>query len=375
MKKILLYALAILLPAQASAWEGTLGVGFDHRHFDASDQIGAVSPTQRLEPSHSSGLRIGGSALWKVRDGYKIGPEVWISQGWLTAPRQSGYFTKTAGLISTGDLTLQSVTIAAKAQVLEGGGYRLFAKPGFLVTNLTAGFFDRVDADTGAVAGLELSGDVGKRNRIFVDVQAVLSPSTEGKGRIVLSTNLVLGVQWIFADEAHVAVSEPLKESQPAQHPAPADVAVPAAPTAPSSALPSEQKAEALKHDAAPAPEAHSTEQTAKSLAEPAQAKAPEVLPAQPSAGSDAQRVKGTLKLSSNGRLDPASYPIIQRVIDAHKQKPSVIKILHRKDAASLKLAKEIEKHILRNGCARDEIEVSLDAALEKPIKISVLSR
>jgi hypothetical protein len=151
MKKLLMLLLMLIPPSQAAAWESTVGLGYDHRHFDSNDQLGAVSPDKKLSLSHSSGFRLGGSLLWRIHDDYKVGPEIWVCQGWLSAPNQSGYFTKTADTINTNNLTIQSVTVSAKAQVLSGGGHRLFLKPGFLVSNLTSGFSNAVDTDTGAV--------------------------------------------------------------------------------------------------------------------------------------------------------------------------------------------------------------------------------
>lgn len=361
MKKLIFLTLAFLLPAQVFAWESTLGLGYDHRHFDSRDQLGAVSPEIKLEPTHSSGFRLGGSVLWDVSDGYKVGPEIWLSNGWMTVPRQSGYFTKTAGIIDTGDLTLQSATVAAKAQVFEGGGYRLFAKPGFLVSNLSAGFFDSVDADTGAVAGLELSGDVGSRNRIFVDLQAVFSPSTEGRGRFVVSTNLVLGLQWVFAGEPHAAVSKPVSQVNSQE---PHKVLDP-----PKSEIPAAAGSTKTPELTAP-PEAQKAPEQTKD-----QPKVVEVPPVIVKLNPDAQKVKATLKLGPDGKLDPASHALIQRVIETHKQKPSLIKILHKNDEASSKLAKEIEDYILKSGCEKSEVSVAPDETLQKPIKISVVSK
>ena len=48
-----------------------------------------------------------------------------------------------------------------------------------------------------------------------MDVQAVFSPSTEGPRQFVLSSNLVLGVQWVFANEPDVKVQEPVKVPEP----------------------------------------------------------------------------------------------------------------------------------------------------------------
>lgn len=338
MKKLLMLLLALIFPNQATAWESTIGLGYDHRHFDSNDQLGAVSPDKKLSPTHSSGFRLGGSLLWNVHDNYGIGPEVWLSHGWLSAPRQKGYVTKTAGEIRTDDLTVQSVSVAAKVQVIEGGGYRLFVKPGFLITDLTSGFSDSVDIDTGASLGFELAGDVRGSNRFFVDVQAVLSPSTEGPGRFVISSNLVLGLQWVFANKHHVEVQEPVKPEPEKQEkvpdpPKPAELPKIVTPAAlPETITPSEIK---------PIPET--------------------------------QKVKGTLKLDAGGKLDPGSYSLIQKVIDVHNEKPSVIKILYKKDEQ--KLAEEIANHVISKGCPKEDVSLESSENLEKPIKISVVPK
>ena len=340
MKKLLTLLLALVFPTQVSAWESTIGLGYDHRHFDSNDQLGAVSPDKKLSPSHSSGLRLGGSIVWDVLDNYRIGPEIWLSQSWLSVPRQTGYFAKTVGVIDTGDLTVQSVTVSAKAQVLEGGGYRLFLKPGFLVTNLTSGFADSVDTDTGASLGIELAGDVGKHNRFFVDVQALFSPSTEGPRRFVLSSNLVLGIQWVFANKSVVAVPEPVK-TEPVKI---------------------EKEPEPQKSVDPPKPVELSkivTPESAPVIQVPPIVVKPE-------------KVKGTLKLGPDGKLDPESYPLIDKVVEAHNQKPSVIKILYRKESSSQSLAEEIRNYVVSKGCPKEEVSLEPTESLEKPIKISV---
>lgn len=356
MKKLLTLLLALVFPTQVSAWESTIGLGYDHRHFDSNDQLGAVSPDKKLSPTHSSGLRLGGSLLWDIRDDYRIGPEIWLSQGWLSAPRQTGYITKTAGKVDTDDLTVQSVTVSAKVQVVEGGGHRLFLKPGFLVSNLTSGFSDRVDADTGAVLGFELASDLGKRNRFFVDVQAVFSPSTEGPRQFVLSSNLVLGVQWVFANEPDVKVQEPVKVPEPVK-PEP----------------PKQEKApETLKVVDSPKPVELPKPATPIAAPEPPVLQVP---PITVKVNPETQKVKGTLKLGPDGKLDPDSYPMIDKVVDVHNQKPSVIKILYKKEGSSQSLAEEIRNYIVSKGCPKDDVSLESSDTLEKPIKISVVPK
>lgn len=352
MKKLIFFALALLMPTQALAWESTISAGYDHRHFDSNDQLGAVSPEKKLNPIHSSGFRLGSSILWKIRDGYKVGPEIWLSNGWVSAPHQDGYITKTVGLVDTGDLTLQSLTIATKAQIFEGGEYRLFAKPGFLVSNLSSGFFESIDTDTGAVIGLEFAGNFGKRGRFFVDLQALFSPSAEGPGQLVLSTNMVLGLQWVFTSEHNIDVqqlvsSESLRDEDSRE---------------------TSQQSEVLKRTIElPSPV---TPATVSSESKPTTLPPSTVVP-----NHEPQRVKGTLKLGADGKLDPGSYSMIDRVIEAHNQKPSIIKVLYKKDSSAQLLASEIMNYMISKGCSKEEITLGYSESLEKPIKISVISK
>lgn len=340
MKKLLMLLLALVFPAHAFAWETAIGAGYDHRHFNANDQLGATAPDKKLSPTHSSGFRVGGSIIWNVYDDYRVGPEIWVSQGWLSAPRQVGYYTKTAGVIKTDDLTLQSVTIAARTQIAEWEGYKLFVKPGFLLSILTSGFSDAVDIDTGAITSIEFTGNIGRNNRFFVDMQAVFSPSTEGPGRLVVSSNLVLGIQWIFASEGHAAAPKPLEKKEDIEHAKPAELPFAATPAA-----------------------------------EPEAPKPIEVQPVVVKINPEAQKVKGTLKLGPDGRLDPGSYPLIEKVVEAHNQKPSIIKILHKKDVTAQKLAEEIKNYVISKGCPEAEVLLEVSEELPKPIKISVVQK
>lgn len=347
-----------MLPAQAVAWESTVGLGYDHRHFDSNDQLGAVSLDKKLSPTHSSGLRLGGSVIWEVGDNYKIGPEIWLSQSWLSLPYQSGYVTKTAGKIDTDDLTIQSVAISAKTQVIEGGGHRLFLKPGFLVTNLNSGLSDSVDTDTGAFLGFELASDIGKHNRFFVDVQAVFSPSTEGPRQLVVSSNLVLGVQWVFRNETDSKVPEPVKTEL--------------------------AKQEKLHEPAKPATDPPKVVEASKPV-EPPKPATPVVAPETPKIievplivvkrNPEAQKVKGTLRLGAGGKLDPESYPLIDRVVEVHNQKPSVIKIVCRNEESLKKLAEEIMVYVISKGCPREDVSLEHSDLSEKPIKINVVPK
>lgn len=341
MKKFLILLLALALPCQAIAWESTVGIGYSHRHFDSNDQLGAVSPDKKLSPVHSSGMSLCGSVLWDIRNSYRIGPEIWLSNGWLSVPHQTDYFTSTAGNIDTSDLTIPSAAIAIKLQVIEEGGHRLFLKPGFLVTNLSSGFFDKVDTDTGTFLGLELTSDFGKNRRFFVDVQAIFSPSTKGPLQFVVSPNLVLGVQWVFRDESGKRVSEPVKTEPPkGEAPKPIEPPKPLTPT---------DESESSK---TPVADSVATKSSPK-----------------------IQKVKGTLKLDDEGKLDAASYPLLNKVVEVSRQKPSIIVIIYKNAMSFKKLAEEIANYLISVGCPKEGVTLEPSDVTEKTITINIVPK
>lgn len=338
-KVILLVAMFLSSASPAMAWESTLGLGWEHRHFSQDDQLGATSPTSSLRPTSSNGLRVTGSWLRPTVYGVEAGPEFSVGNSWLAVPHQSNYYTKTAGKIDTSALTTQSVVISAKIRVLDWRRHLLFLKPGFLVTNLTSGT-DRVDADTGSVLGIEIASEKGDDVRASVDVQAILSPTARGKHEYDLSFGLVLSLQRVFRGKPETVVSQPVKVEPPKV------VAV------------EQPKSESVK-----------TPEPVK-LAAPATPVTPPV-----TKEPEAQKVKATLKLDANGKLSPESYPLIQKVIDTYRAKPSTIRVLHRKDESSAWLAEEIRQWVVSKGVPVGDVQLDPTANLDKPIRINIVPR
>jgi hypothetical protein len=327
MKK-LLALLLMLLPVQAFAWEATVGVGYDHRHFSSDDQLGATSPTTSLHPLSSNGLRLSGSWLWDPSKHTEVGAEISLGYGWLSVPYQSSYFTKTAGKIDTSNLTVQSVILVGKFRVLDWKDHLLFLKPGFLITNLS-NRWDSVDTDTGGVLSLEVASKLGERNRLTVDVQAILSPTIRGRNEYDFSLGLVFGVQQLFVSEPDVEVPKPVKVPEPVKLPEPVTPVVIPQPVTPTTPViqPQEQKQE-----------------TRKTI----------------------------LKLGSDGKLSPESYPMIQKILAAYK-KPATIMIQHRKDEKTL--AEEIGSWLVSNGCDKEDVVVEMVEKLDKPLRINIFPK
>jgi hypothetical protein len=270
-----------------------------------------------------------------------VGSEVSVGHGWLNVPHQPSYVTKTAGKIDTSNLTIQSVILSGKFQVLDWKEHLLFLKPGFLILNLNHGW-DSVDTDTGAVLALEIASGVGERNRFSVDVQAILSPTVRGKNEYDLSFGMVLGVHQLFRSKTDAEVLQPVR---PAQVVAPeVKVVVPPAPKP----EPIPQKVEPVTPPADPTP-----------------VSIPPVI----------VKHKATLKLGSDGKLSPESYPLIQRVIDAYKTKPSVVKIRHTKETNASQLAEEIKVWMVGNGVPGSDVSVELAENLDKPIRIDIQNK
>jgi len=329
MKK-LLALLLMLLPVQAFAWEATVGVGYDHRHFSSDDQLGATSPTTSLHPLTSSGLRLSGSWLWDPSKHTEVGAEVSLGYGWLSVPHQSSYVTKTAGKIDTSELAVQSVILAGKFRLLDWNDHLLFLKPGFLVTNLTHGW-DSVDADTGGVLALEVASKLGERNRLTVDVQAILSPTVRGRSEYDFSLGLVLGVQQLFVSEPVAEVPQPVKVVPPPA-PKPEPVVIPAAPT------PVEPPA-------------------------PVTPQAPEVT-----------KIKMTLKFDSDGKLLPESDLLLEKLLKDYKESPAVIKIQHKQEESATKKSESIKAWFLAKGVPDSDVKVE-SAVMEKPLKIDIVPK
>jgi hypothetical protein len=90
---------------------------------------------------------------------------------------------------------------------------------------------------------------------------------------------------------------------------------------------------------------------------------------------TEVQKVQGALKLGSDGKLNPESYPMIDKVVEVHKQKPSIIKILYRKKDSSQSLVEEIRNYVVNKGCSKKDVLLEISDSLEKPIKISILPK
>jgi hypothetical protein len=344
-KIIILIALMLSIATPAMSWESTVGVGYDHRHFGHDDQIGAVSPASSLHPISSSGFRLSGSWTSKIIGNFHAGAEISLGHGWLRAPHQNSYFTKTAGNIDTSDLVTRSVLLSGKFRTLEHENHIFFLKPGVLVLNVASGW-DSVDTDTGAVIALEIASKLSESNRFTVDVQAILSPTVRGRSEYDLSFGLVLGLQHVFTGEPDPEVSKPVRVSYLA------DSVEPKKAVNPSVLQSASTKNEALSQK---------NEQVS--------------LPADPTPITLPQvsvKHKATLKLGVDGRLSPDSYPMIQKVLDAHNLKPSTIRIQHKSDEQTKKMVDEIVLWLLDKGCDKKDIVVSLNENLEKPLKISV---
>lgn len=340
MKRLLALFLTVF-SVQASAWESTAGLSYEHRRFSADDQLGAISSLSAIRPEFSNGMRISGSFLWDVGRGFLLGPDASFGYGILHAPHQKSYIVPAVGELDTSNLMTQSVVLSAKFQVFERESQHFFLKPGFLLTNLTSGW-SRVDADTGAIFSLEASHDLNDRSRISFDLQALLSPTIRGRAEYDISWAFVLGIQQVFRSQSSDKISEPVK-----------------------SAAHAHEQVIAVKVPDAPTPVAPPVEPTSTVPAQPA----PVV--AQPAA----MKHTAILKLDSGGKLSAESYPTIQKIFDAYKLKPSIIKIQHRTDEQTNRLVQEIVSWLLKAGCDTNEITLISVDNLEKPIKINLLPK
>lgn len=330
MKKLITVLALCLFPLGAQAWEATVGAGYDHRHFSSDDQLGATSPTANLRPVSSSGLRLSGSWLWDMHKHINVGAELGLGYGWLSVPYQHSYTAKTAGKIDTSDLSTQSVILAGKFRALERGGHFLFLKPGFLVTNLASGW-DSVDTDTGGILAVEIASALGDRNRLTVDVQAILSPTIRGRTEYDFSFGLVLGVQQLFISKPVVEVPQPVKVVPPPA-PKPEPVVIPAAPA-------------------------------------PVKPPAP-VMPQAP----EVTKIKVTLKFDSDGKILSESEPLLEKLLDSYKQSPAIIKIQHRQEASAAKKSESIKSWFLSKGVPNSDI-LTESVVMEKPLKIDIVPK
>ena len=189
MKKLLLTLFLLLLSNTANAWEATLGLGGYGRIFDEKDQLGAVSKHESLIPEFSGGLALNGSFLFDASPSFRIGPDLMLGYGWLSAQVNERFGT-----------SLQNQTIITSLNVqYQIYDFRVSVKPGFVVNTLTAGYTDKIDSDTGFSSSLRFSTDLFSSARFFFEPQVLFSPSVESKNSFVPSYSLTLGFEKIFS--------------------------------------------------------------------------------------------------------------------------------------------------------------------------------
>lgn len=207
MKKLLLTLFLLLLSNTANAWEATVGLGGYGRIFDEKDQLGAVSKHESLIPEFSGGLALNGSFLFDASPSFRIGPDLMLGYGWLSAQVNERFGS-----------SLQNQTIITSLNVqYQIYDFRVSVKPGFVVNTLTAGYTDKIDSDTGFSSSLRFSTDLFSSARFFFEPQVLFSPSVESKNSFVPSYSLTLGFEKIFSPKKVAApVVEKPVEVKPA---------------------------------------------------------------------------------------------------------------------------------------------------------------
>lgn len=207
MKKLLLTLFLLLLSNTANAWEATVGLGGYGRIFDEKDQLGAVSKHESLIPEFSGGLALNGSFLFDASPSFRIGPDLMLGYGWLSAQANERFGS-----------SLQNQTIITSLNVqYQIYDFRVSVKPGFVVNTLTAGYTDKIDSDTGFSSSLRFSTDLFSSARFFFEPQVLFSPSVESKNSFVPSYSLTLGFEKIFSPKKVAApVVEKPVEVKPA---------------------------------------------------------------------------------------------------------------------------------------------------------------
>ena len=213
MKKLLLTLFLLLLSNTANAWEATVGLGGYGRIFDEKDQLGAVSKHESLIPEFSGGLALNGSFLFDASPSFRIGPDLMLGYGWLSAQANERFGT-----------SLQNQTIITSLNVqYQIYDFRVSVKPGFVVNTLTAGYTDKIDSDTGFSSSLRFSTDLFSSARFFFEPQVLFSPSVESKNSFVPSYSLTLGFEKIFSPKkvAAPAVEKPVEVKPAVKTPEP----------------------------------------------------------------------------------------------------------------------------------------------------------
>lgn len=210
MKKLLLTLFLLLLSNTANAWEATVGLGGYGRIFDEKDQLGAVSKHESLIPEFSGGLALNGSFLFDASPSFRIGPDLMLGYGWLSAQANERFGS-----------SLQNQTIITSLNVqYQIYDFRVSVKPGFVVNTLTAGYTDKIDSDTGFSSSLRFSTDLFSSARFFFEPQVLFSPSVESKNSFVPSYSLTLGFEKIFSSKKIATpVVEKIVETVPVKPP------------------------------------------------------------------------------------------------------------------------------------------------------------
>jgi hypothetical protein len=134
-------------------------------------------------------LALNGSFLFDASPSFRIGPDLMLGYGWLSAQVNERFGT-----------SLQNQTIITSLNVqYQIYDFRVSVKPGFVVNTLTAGYTDKIDSDTGFSSSLRFSTDLFSSARFFFEPQVLFSPSVESKNSFVPSYSLTLGFEKIFS--------------------------------------------------------------------------------------------------------------------------------------------------------------------------------
>ena len=315
MKKLLLTLFLLLLSNTANAWEATVGLGGYGRIFDEKDQLGAVSKHESLIPEFSGGLALNGSFLFDASPSFRIGPDLMLGYGCLSAQVNERFGT-----------SLQNQTIITSLNVqYQIYDFRVSVKPGFVVNTLTAGYTDKIDSDTGFSSSLRFSTDLFSSARFFFEPQVLFSPSVESKNSFVPSYSLTLGFEKIFSPKKVAApVVEKIVEVVPVK--------------------PSEPVVEPVK------------------LPEPATpVKQPD-----PPVKIEETKVEPQLNVESKGYLE--------NILKVHKVLKSSIKIIYSEDKVLKEKAEKLATWFAERGVSKEDI-VLTNTLETKGIRIEILKK
>jgi hypothetical protein len=324
MKKLLLTLFLILLSNTANAWEATVGLGGYGRIFDEKDQLGAVSKHESLIPEFSGGLALNGSFLFDASPSFRIGPDLMLGYGWLSAQANERFGS-----------SLQNQTIITSLNVqYQIYDFRVSVKPGFVVNTLTSELTDKIDSDTGFSSSLRFSTDLFSSARFFFEPQVLFSPSVESNNSFVTSYSLTLGFEKIFSSNKIVApVVEKIVE------------AVPVKP-----------------------PEEITPVKVSESVVEPI--KLPEVVvpikKPDPPVKVEETKVEPQLNVESKGYLE--------NILKVHKVLKSSIKIIYSEDKVLKEKAEKLATWFAERGVSKEDI-VLTNTLETKGIRIEILKK